>query len=156
MSKAGSAAAGITVAVLIIAAVGVLGYYQFQIAPNLTTSSSSTATVPTNIKTVRINMTVGASTKTTDAYAPYPVRLVIGVNNSVIFHNGDIQGGVGTAHTGTARALVGGKPVFDTGILMGGDNSGPIVISTPGSYDYFCQLHPTTMRGTIVVVAPGS
>ncbi len=155
MSKAGSAAAGITVAVLIIAAVGVLGYYQFEIAPNLTTSSSSTATVPSNIKTVRINMTVGASTKTTDAFAPNPVRLVIGVNNSVIFRNGDIQGGVGTAHTATARTLVGGKPVFDTAILMGGDNSAPIVISSPGTYDYFCQLHPTTMRGTIVVVAPG-
>jgi len=151
----GSAAAGVIVAVLIIAAVGALGYYQFVIAPNLTTSSTTTTTVPSNIKTVAVNITIGAATKTTDAYAPNPLRLVIGVNNSVIFHNGDIQAGIGTAHTATARTMVGGKPVFDTGILMGGDTATSILISTPGNYNYFCQLHPTTMRGTIVVVAPG-
>src|SRR5207249_8733060 len=109
MSKAGSTAAGIIVSVLIVASVGVLGYYQFAIAPNITTPSSSTVTTPSNIKTVRINITVGAATKTTDAFAPNPVRLVIGTNNSVIFSNLDIQGGVGTFHPATARTTVGGR-----------------------------------------------
>src|SRR3989442_694537 len=85
MSKAGSTAAGIIVSVLIVASVGVLGYYQFAIAPNITTPSSSAVTTPPNITTVRINITVGAATKTTDAYAPNPLRLVIGKNTSVIF-----------------------------------------------------------------------
>jgi plastocyanin len=155
LSKVGSTAAGIIVSALIVASVGVLGYYQFVIAPNIPTTVSTTSINLGNIKTVRINITVGAATKTTDAYAPNPVKLVIGVNNSIVFYNVDIQGGVGTAHTSTARTTVGGTPVFDTTILNAGDHAGPFLLSSPGSYDYFCQLHPTTMRGTIVVVAAG-
>jgi len=152
LSKPGSAGAGILVSALIVASLVAIGYYQFEIAPNSATSSSVTTTVPSNIKTVRVNMTIGASTKTTDAFAPNPLRLVIGKNNSVIFHNGDIQAGVGTPHTATATMMVGGKPVFDTGILMAGDDSGAVVFNTPGTINYFCEIHPI-MRGTIVVVA---
>ena len=155
MSKAGSTAAGIIVSVLIVASVGVLGYYQFAVAPNIPTSTSTSVTTNRNITTIRINFTVGAATKTTDAYAPNPVRLVIGKNNSVTFYNIDIQGGVGTFHTATARTNVGGSPVFDTGTLNAGDTSGPFYLTTPGTYDYYCLIHPTTMRGTIIVVAAG-
>jgi plastocyanin len=155
LSKVGSTAAGIIVSVLIVASVGALGYYQFVIAPNIATTISTTSVNLGNITTIRINITVGAATKTTDAFAPNPLRLIIGKNNSVIFYNVDIQGGVGTAHTATARTMVGGNPVFDTAILNAGDHAGPFLLSSPGSYDYFCQLHPTTMRGTIVVVAAG-
>ena len=153
MSKAGSTAAGIIVSVLIVASVGVLGYYQFAIAPNITTTT--TPINLGNITTIRINITVGAATKTTDAYAPNPVRLVIDKNNSVIFFNVDIQGGVGVFHTATANMTSGGSPVFDTGNLNAGDTGGPFLLKTPGTYNYFCRLHPTTMRGTIVVVAAG-
>ena len=153
MSKVGSTAAGIIVSALIIASVGALGYYQFVIAPNMPTTVSTTSVNLGNITTIRINITVGAATKTTDAFAPNPVRLIIGKNNSVMFYNVDIQGGVGTAHTATARTMVGGNPVFDTAILNAGDHAGPFILKSPGTYDYFCQLHPTTMRGTIVVIA---
>src|SRR3989442_6487728 len=155
MSKAGSTAAGIIVSVLIVASVGVLGYYQFVIAPNIPTLTRTSVTTNRNITTIRINVTVGAATKTTDAYAPNPVRLVIGKNNSVIFFNLDIQGGVGTFHTATARTTVGGQAVFDTGTFNAGESKGPFVLTTPGTYNYFCSVHPTTMRGTIIVVAAG-
>ena len=155
MSKVGSTAAGIIVSVLIVASVGVLGYYQFAVAPNIPTSTSTSVTTNRNITTIRINFTVGAATKTTDAYAPNPVRLVIGKNNSVTFYNIDIQGGVGVFHTATANMTSGGSPVFDTGNLNAGDTGGPFLLKTPGTYNYFCRLHPTTMRGTIVVVAAG-
>ena len=155
MSKVGSTAAGIIVSVLIVASVGALGYYQFVIAPNIPTSISTTSINLGNITTIRINITVGAATKTTDAYAPNPLRLVINKNNSVIFYNVDMQGGVGVFHTATANMTVGGNPVFDTGTLNAGDIGGPFLLKTPGTYNYFCRLHPTTMRGTIVVVAAG-
>ncbi len=155
MSKSGSTAAGIIVSVLIVAAVGTIGLYQFEIAPNLTNTSSSVTTSITNLTTVRINITVGAATKTTDAFSPNPIKLVIGKNNSFVFFNVDVQAGVGTAHTATARTNVGGKPLFDTGILNAGDTSNTFVLTTPGTYDYFCLIHPTTMRGTIIVVAGG-
>ncbi len=153
MSKSGSTAAGIIVSVLIVAAVGTLGLYQFEIAPNLTNTSSSVTTSSSNVLTIRINITVGAATKTTDAFSPNPIKLVIGKNNSFVFFNVDTQGGVGTAHTATARTNVGGKPLFDTGILNAGDSSSAFLLTTPGTYDYFCLIHPTTMRGTIIVVA---
>lgn len=150
--KRGSAVAGIVVSVLIVATIAAIGYYQFRVAPFLTTSSSSTS-VTLNIKTVMLNITVGASLKTTDAYAPNPIKLVIGVNNSVAWNNGDIQGGVGVFHSATARTNVNGKPVFDTGIMTAGDTSKVFVITTPGTYNYYCVVHPTTMSGTIIVVA---
>ncbi len=150
--KKGSAAAGVLVSVLIVASIAAIGYYQFEIAPSLSTSTSSVST-SLNIKTIMLNMTVGASTKTTDAYAPNPIRLVIGVNNSVEWFNGDLQGGVGVSHSATSRTTVAGKAVFDTGILSGGDTSQILVLTAVGTYDYYCVVHPTTMRGTIVVVS---
>src|SRR3989442_12676841 len=80
MSKAGSTAAGIIVSVLIVASVGVLGYYQFVIAPNIPTLTSTSVTTNRNITPIRINITDGHATNTTDAYAPNPMRLVIGKN----------------------------------------------------------------------------
>ncbi len=151
-NKRGSAAAGIIVSVLVVASIAAIGYYQFEVAPFLTTSSASTST-SLSIKTILLNITVGASLKTTDAYSPNPVRLVIGVNNSVSWFNGDTQGGVGVSHTASARTTVSGKPVFDTGILNAGDTSKVIVLTTAGTYNYYCEIHPTTMRGTIIVVA---
>lgn len=151
-TKRGSAVAGIIVSVLIVASIAAVGYYQFQVAPFLTTSSASTSTT-LNIKTIMLNITIGASQKTTDAYAPNPIKLVIGVNNSVAWHNGDIQGGVGVAHTATAKTTVNGRAAFDTGILNAGDTSQVIVLTTPGTYNYYCVVHPTTMSGTIIVVA---
>ena len=150
-NKRGSAAAGVLVSVLIVASIAAIGYYQFQIAPYLSSSTTSIST-SLNIKTVMLNMTVGASTKTTDAFAPNPIKLVIGVNNSVIWRNDDIQGGVGVFHTATAKTKVNGNLPFDTGLLKAGDTSQVFVITTAGSYDYFFELHPI-MVGTILVIA---
>ena len=152
MSKSGSPVAGIIVSVLIIAAVASLGYFQFVVAPTLTASSSTTPTSNQSLITVRINITIGAATKGASAYAPSMVKLVIGKNNSVAFYNIDIQGGVPTAHTATARVNgANGKPLFDTGLLTGGNSAGPFEIDTPGNYSYYCTVHPT-MSGIIVVV----
>ena len=151
-SKKGSTAAGVLVSVLIVASIAAIGYYQFQIAPFLSSSRTSIST-SLNIKTIMLNITVGSSTKTTDAYAPNPIRLVIGVNNSVAWYNGDVQGGVGVFHSATAKTMVNGRPAFDTGILKVGDASQIMVLTTPGTYDYYCVVHPTTMVGTIVVAA---
>ncbi len=150
-NKRGSAVAGIIVSVLVVASIAAIGYYQFGVAPFLSTSSSTSTSL--SIRTILLNMTVGASSKTTDAYAPNPIRLVIGVNNSVSWYNGDTQGGVAVSHTATARTTVSGKPVFDTGILNAGDTSQVIVLTTAGTYDYYCVIHPTTMKGTIIVLA---
>lgn len=141
--------AGIIVSIFIIASVAAIGYYQFAIAPlNITTTTSTTVTT----KVVLINITLGATTKTTDAYSPNPVKVVIGVNNTLQWYNDDSQSG-GVAHTATARQNgPDGRPLFDTGVLLYGQKSKLIVLDKPGTYEYYCVIHPTTMRGTIIVL----
>jgi plastocyanin len=79
------------------------------------------------------------------------VKLVVGVNNTFQFVNNDSQGG-GVFHSATAKTCPQNCP-FDTGIICYNTTKGPYTITTPGTYPYFCTVHPTTMVGTIVVVA---
>lgn len=149
----GSVAAGVTITVMLILILSALGYYQFVYAPTIPTSTT-TSIAPTNLKTVLVNITLNAVSacggpsatqtsqpSTCDAYSPNPVKLVIGVNNSVIFDNVDIA-----VHTATAT-----DNAFNTGILNGGQQSNTIIIDKPGQYPYFCTVHPW-MKGELVVV----
>ena len=145
--KQGSLGLALIVSSFVVIAVASIGYYQFVYCPTNCVTPTSSSTTFTG-RALRINITEGSSTKLDDAFAPNPVRLVIGQNNTVIFYNADGAGGAGVPHTATDRA--GG---FDTKVLAFGQSSAPITIDKPGTYNYFCQIHPTTMRGTIVVVA---
>lgn len=45
---------------------------------------------------------------------------------------------------------------FDSGIgLKDNGQSFQHTFDTPGTYDYFCQVHPTVMTGQVIVVAAG-
>jgi len=159
MSKPkGSVGIALAIAVLIIVAVTSLGYYQFVLCKptSCSTSTSSSATTaaaacaPPSCVTVQINQ--GAATLTTTAFTPDVVTLVIGVNNSFQFHNNDSQS---FAHTATADSCSqAGQPCpFDTGVFDYNATSKMFTITAPGTYPYFCSIHPTTMVGKIVVVA---
>lgn len=101
---------------------------------------------------VNVDITQGASTKTTDAYSPYPVPANVG--DTIIWTNKD-----STIHTATAGDPSGGS----TG-EFGGTTSSPTLIapSTTQSYTvtkegdipFYCVLHPT-MAGLIKVAAGG-
>jgi plastocyanin len=148
MAKQGQGSAGVAIAVtaVIVIALTSIGYYQYVVVGTSTsTETSSTSTHPYPL----INITLGAATKTNDAYSPNPVTLVIGVNNTFEVFNGDIQGGVGVPHSYTDMAKT---PGFDSGVLQGGDTSKPITVTAPGTYTVFCLVHPTTMRGQLKVV----
>jgi plastocyanin len=49
-------------------------------------------------------------------------------------------------HTVTQK---GTSPSFDSGTVEGGKR-GSVTFSKPGTYEYFCQFHPT-MKGTVTV-----
>ncbi|MDH3681447.1 MAG: cupredoxin domain-containing protein, partial [Acidimicrobiia bacterium] len=55
----------------------------------------------------------------------------------------------GEAHTVTAGSPTDPSDLFDTGVIAGND-ANEISISEPGTYSYFCEIHPT-MQGTITV-----
>jgi plastocyanin len=73
-------------------------------------------------------------------FAFSPDRCFVTAGTSLRFQNLD-----SASHTATAE---GGS--FDTGTLNMGDTSNPVVLNQPGSYGYFCRIHPS-MRGVIEV-----
>jgi plastocyanin len=67
-----------------------------------------------------------------------------------------------TKSIGEPHSVTSGKPGpdqgkdFDSGIgLKDEGQSFPFTFDTPGTYDYFCQVHPTVMTGQVVVLAAG-
>ena len=150
MSGQSSTVVGVVVAVLIIAAVGTLGYYQFEVAGNSTSTSSTVAQVTCPSKAcVNVTMPSGAATppagwtgsgKTTLGFTPDSITVVIGKNNTVYWTNDDAS--IHTATSDTAG-------VFDTGNVVAGA-SAQWTFTTPGTYTYHCVYH-AWMQGTITV-----
>ena len=73
-----------------------------------------------------------------------PATLTVKRGTTVTWINKD-----GDAHTVTAVAAVGAKPPFGSNPLDTGD-SFSFTFDQPGTYAYFCKIHPT-MKGVIVV-----
>jgi len=150
VSSQTSTTVGVVVAILIVGAIATLGYYQFEVAgKQTTTSSTSTAASVTCPSAACVNVTIvtGAST-TPPGFSPDTVRVVIGVNNTVFWTNGD---GSGTPHTITPKTASAGWP-SGSGILDQGDTY-QWTFTVTGTYNYYCTLHPAVMSGTVIVVA---
>jgi plastocyanin len=69
-----------------------------------------------------------------------------------------------TESIGEPHSVTSGKPgaadsgdMFDSGIESLKDNGQRFeqVFPDPGTYDYFCTVHPTEMTGQVLVLAPG-
>lgn len=146
------------VAVLIIIAVTSVGYYQFVVCKtnscSTSTSTSSAAAGCTPPSCITIAIDPGAATLTTTAFSPDVATLVVGVNNTFQVLNNDSQsGGVFHSLTADTCAQTGQPCPFDTGVIGFGVTKGPFTITKPGTYAYYCVVHPTTMVGKIIVVA---
>jgi nitrite reductase (NO-forming) len=76
-----------------------------------------------------------------------PPFLTIVVGQSVSWTNHDAS-----LHTVTAGDFYSGPITngYDSGIMNSGEISKPWTFTTPGTYNYYCTLHPF-MRGTIFV-----
>ena len=157
MSSHGSTVVGVVVAILIVGAIGTLGYYQFEIAPNQTTTSSSSTAPAVNCPSAQCaNVTIpaGAGTppsgysggKTTFGYSPDAITVVIGKNNTVFWTNDD-----SAPHTVTSDTA----GMFDsgsTGPLTSQGGTYQYTFTTPGTYTYHCSFH-AWMQGTVKVLA---
>lgn len=89
--------------------------------------------------TATVRIVPQAYTKTTDAYNPNPIIVVLGVNNTVVWVNDD-----SLTHTATADDFS-----WDTGDILPGQ-SATITFTAPGTYTYHCSPHPN-MVGTVIV-----
>ena len=175
MSNQGSTVVGVVVAILIVGAVATLGYYQFEVAPGLTsttatgTSTSTTAAVNCSTapsKCVNVTIISGAVGCTAPActvgsgapygYDPPSFKVVIGVNNTVVWTNQDSAFHTATEMTGPSGTS------FDSGCLDGvgapcpsglgsGTSTFQYTFTVPGTYTYHCTFH-SWMIGKITVV----
>ena len=153
MSTQNSTAVGFVVAILIVGAIATLGYYQFEVAANQTSTTTSTGPAVTCPSAQCVNVTIpaGAGTppsgwtgsgKTTYGFNPDSITVVIGKNNTVYWTNDDTS-----IHTATSDTSGG----FDTGNINAG-SSAQFTFTTPGTYTYHCIYH-AWMQGTIKVLA---
>ena len=149
-----TAGAGIIVAVVIVAAIASIGYFQVAAAPTVDcpggfTSTAaqpcvyttSSATGPACGKTNCVNVTMPSGASTGPGYSPDSITVYIGINATVVWTNDD-----NAFHTVTSDA---GK--FDSGtIQVGGVFTWNFTSLGPGTYPYHCNFH-APMHGTVVV-----
>ena len=130
------------VALCIVAACG--GYN----APTGTTNNNPPPTPTSN----DINIVVGASTKTTNAFSPNPRNVSLGGASSVSVRwvNGDISGGDYTMGTAVVHDIVSDDNSFQSSGNLGGNATYTITLSAARDYPFHCGIHPN-MTGTIHV-----
>ena len=94
---------------------------------------------------VSIENAIGSSTPGCEPDCFIPNKATIAVGGTVSFVNGDTA-----PHTSTSGSPADGPDgVWDSSLVMPG-SSYDTTISSAGSYDYFCMVHPW-MTGTIIV-----
>ena len=146
MSTKASTAVGAVVAILIIGAVAVLGYYQVVIAPGFNSTSptaTTTSVVCPSAQCKNVTIPSGAST-TAPGFTPDTITVMIGVNNTIYWINTDT-----VIHTATSDQ--GAPSAFNTGNIPPG-TSAQVTILVPGTYTYHCNYH-SIMTGKIIVLA---
>ena len=117
-----------------------------------TLTTGNTTTTSTNSSVLTLTSLTGSGSgpqvsilpnsgtnETSSGYSPDVIHVVIGVNNTVNWTNNDQV-------THTVTSLDGS---FDSGLLQPGQMYVK-TFTTPGTYQYHCQIHPW-MNGTVIV-----
>jgi len=127
------------------ASVGAVGI--FKVAASATSVSTTTSTVTSSTVTsgtVNVAINSGSALNTTSTYfSPRTITVVIGVNNTVVWTNLD-----SAEHTVTAT-----DSSFNSGFIQPGQTY-THTFTTPGTYTYYCEIHPW-MKGTVIVKEAG-
>ena len=88
----------------------------------------------------------GAGPGGAPGFSPFNVTVTLGVNNTVTWTDNDTA-----AHTVTSDSTPASVKPFDSGIF-GPDETFTQTFTVPGTYEYYCTLHPW-MAGIVVVKA---
>ena len=86
-----------------------------------------------------------------------PQDITIRAGDSVVWVNPAVDDGREGAdqiepHTATEGPPFEGNPEWNTGVFFPGGQSDPITFETPGTFAYWCQIHPEDITGTITVI----
>lgn len=116
----------------------------YTLTTNTTTTTNTSAialsTLTTSSGGAQVSILPNAGTNESSlGYSPDVIHVVIGVNNTVTWTNNDQ-----VTHTVTSD-----QQVFDSGLMEPGQIF-VYTFTTPGTYEYHCQIHPW-MNGTVIV-----
>lgn len=134
-----STASVVVVLIIVIAAAGV-AYYALSSGGGGTTGSTSTGTP----LTVHVSIPAGVGANQSLNFQPATITVVIGINNTIAWTNGD-----SVTHTVTSTSGPTGAS-FDSGNIAAGATY-THTFTAAGTYSYRCNYHPSWMTGTIVV-----
>lgn len=113
-----------------------------------TTGSTSAKSASLTINsTTYIAIPFGVGSIESLNFQPSGITVVVGVNNTIVWNDLDAE-----QHTVTSLSVPAGAAKFDSGILNQGQTF-TVTLTVPGTYRFYCTIHPTWMRGTIVVKA---
>jgi len=90
---------------------------------------------------------IGVGDDNTLNFAPSKVKVVIGVNNTVVWNDLDY-----VQHTVESVNVPAGAKAWKSGIMNQGQTFS-VTLTVPGTYRYVCSIHPDWMIGTITVTA---
>jgi plastocyanin len=149
-------ALGPAIIVIIILLAAVLGYYQLIYYPPHHVSTTTSAI----LDPVQVNVTlpVGAQVGIDRGFTPNTITVMVGYNATVNWYNND-----SVTHTVSANASDSSIPTGGSSFLswatVGNDIQPGVTLTytfiAPGTYYYYCSLHPQYMAGTVIVL-PGS
>jgi plastocyanin len=105
-------------------------------SPSAAAESPSSAGGPCTVATAGAT---AAATVTIKNFAFSPDSVTANVGDVIVWTNED-----STAHTATVNSACTTAP-------LSGGASGGLVFSAAGTYPYVCNIHPTQMKGTIVI-----
>jgi plastocyanin len=112
-----------------------------------TTFESSSSSISSSPAVVDVILPSGVGTNTSLNFTPWTIRVMIGVNNTIIWTDHD-----STPHTVTSVSVPSGEKQFDSGTLREGATFSTS-LTVAGTYEYHCQYHPGWMKDTIVVIS---
>lgn len=150
-----TAAAGIAICVVIVAAIASLGYFQFAYAPSVftTTSTATTQSGPVGGHYTNVTIVLGASGQgnAKGYFFPDNITVVLGVNSSVLWTNNDTA-----IHTVTSYGSIGTMSSPDLNPVGNSGNTFAFTFTSPGDYQYHCTIHPWMEGSVTVLPAPSS
>ena len=153
LDKRQSIATGAVVGIVVVMVVAAItGYFLLTSAGGPVSSSSTTPTTMSTVSSgsatiVRVSIPHGAGTNQSVNFQPATITVIVGVNNTIQWDNQD-----SVPHTVVSTSVPTGGQSFDSSALSQGQTY-QIALTVPGTYKYYCTIHPTWMLGKIIVIA---
>ena len=125
----------------------VASVFIFRLQPPLPATQTQVTGPQPGIASVVMPNGVGSNTGLN--FSPANATVVVGVNNTIVWTNEDT-----VAHTVVSKSVPAGAANFSSSLIQSGGRFN-VTLTVPGTYKYFCSLHPQWMQATIVVKAGG-